>query len=148
MKVISSFDLITRSKSPVHISTKQNAAPFIHQSNRTVDVYYRDDYDLPKPTCSQQGIGKQECPSPTSPCRSSSSDDPIFSHTAEDPFIFQDSRGNYHKLFNTLPYKCVPKYNQGGHSWSRDGIHWSEPRVGAFNTTIFYYNDRREIRET
>lgn len=146
VKVISSPDLITWSESPVQISTKQNPAPFIHHSNGAVDLYYRDDYDLPKPTCSQEGIGKQDCSSPTSPCRSSSSNSPMFSHTAEDPSIFQDSRGNYHMLSNTLPYLCVPKYNQGGHSWSRDGVHWSEPRVGAFNTTIFYYNDKKEIK--
>jgi hypothetical protein len=40
-------------------------------------------------------------------------------------------------LFNALPYKCVPKFLQGGHAWSKDGINWSaNPRVGAFDTTI------------
>ena len=39
-------------------------------------------------------------------------------------------------LFNALPYKCVPKFQQGGHAWSTDGINWSTPRVGAFDTTI------------
>lgn len=23
-----------------------------------------------------------------------------------------------------------------GHAWSRDGVNWSEPRVGAYNTTV------------
>eukprot|EP00656_Telonema_subtile_P034063 TRINITY_DN38194_c0_g1_i1.p1 TRINITY_DN38194_c0_g1~~TRINITY_DN38194_c0_g1_i1.p1 ORF type:complete len:101 (+),score=12.88 TRINITY_DN38194_c0_g1_i1:245-547(+) len=39
-------------------------------------------------------------------------------------------------LVNALPGGCVPKLQQGGHAWSRDGLTWSEPRVGAFNTTI------------
>ena len=39
-------------------------------------------------------------------------------------------------LFNAQPYKCVPKFRQGGHAWSEDGVNWSEPRVGAFDTTI------------
>ena len=39
-------------------------------------------------------------------------------------------------LMNALPYLCVPKIKAGGHSWSKDGIHWSEPRVGAFESNI------------
>ena len=39
-------------------------------------------------------------------------------------------------MFNALPYKCVPKFQQGGHAWSSDGIYWSKPRIGAFDTTI------------
>eukprot|EP01043_Picozoa_sp_COSAG02_P072942 COSAG02_NODE_13966_length_1326_cov_1.089650_2_plen_101_part_00 len=39
-------------------------------------------------------------------------------------------------LVNALPGRCVPKVQQGGHAWSSDGITWSEPRVGAYNTTI------------
>ena len=26
----------------------------------------------------------------------------------------------------------------GGHAWSRDGVEWSEPRVGAYNTTVVF----------
>ena len=26
----------------------------------------------------------------------------------------------------------------GRHAWSRDGISWSEPRVGAYNTTVLF----------
>ena len=40
-------------------------------------------------------------------------------------------------LFNALPYKCVPKYQQGGHALSSDGVDWSsKPRVGAYDTTV------------
>ena len=35
-----------------------------------------------------------------------------------------------------MPFLCVPKVRQGGHSWSSDGINWSEPRVGAFEANI------------
>lgn len=47
-----------------------------------------------------------------------------------------DKRGNYHMLVNALPGGCSPKLQQGGHAWSRDGVNWSEPRVGAYNTTV------------
>lgn len=39
-------------------------------------------------------------------------------------------------LMNALPWACAPKAQQGAHAWSRDGVNWSEPRVGAFNTTV------------
>jgi len=41
-------------------------------------------------------------------------------------------------LINALPGGCKPKVQQGGHAWSKDGINWSEPRVGAYNTTVQY----------
>ena len=41
-------------------------------------------------------------------------------------------------IMNALPFQCVPKDHQGGHAWSRDAITWSEPRVGAFNTSISF----------
>ena len=39
-------------------------------------------------------------------------------------------------LLNALPWTCVPKLHAGGHAWSKDGLHWSEPRVGAFSAKI------------
>jgi hypothetical protein len=91
--------------------------------------------DLPSPTCSDEGIAMQYCRSDNEPCNTPNVV-PIFGHTGEDPSVFVDHRGNYHMLFNALPYKCVPKFQQGGHSWSTDGMNWSAPRVGAFDTTI------------
>ena len=78
-------------------------------------------------------LGRQ-CTSPTSKC--DQDNNPVFKHTGEDPFVFQDGRGNYHMLINSLPGACIPKIQQGGHAWSTDGVVWSEPRVGAYNTTI------------
>ena len=43
---------------------------------------------------------------------------------------------NNNRLINALPGACIPKLQQGGHAWSLDGVTWSEPRVGAYNTTI------------
>jgi hypothetical protein len=63
---------------------------------------------------------------------------PIFSHTSEGTSVFVDKRGNYHMLINAFPGGCMPKLQQGGHAWSRDGINWSEPRVGAYNTTVHF----------
>merc|ERR1712151_874636 len=60
--------------------------------------------------------------------------------SAEDPDVFVDSRGNYHILVNALPGGCHPQESQGGHAWSRDGVTWSEPRVGAYNETITFLN--------
>ena len=62
----------------------------------------------------------------------------MYTHTSEDPSVFQDQRGNYHMLVNALPGGCNPKVQQGGHAWSHDGVKWSEPRVGAYNTTVLF----------
>merc|ERR1711968_147509 len=59
-------------------------------------------------------------------------------HTSEDPSVFIDARGHYHMLVNALPGGCNPKVQQGGHAWSRDGVTWSEPRVGAYNGTVVF----------
>ena len=50
--------------------------------------------------------------------------------------MFVDKRGNFHMLVNAFPGQCSPKLQQGGHAWSKDGVTWSEPRVGAYNTTV------------
>ena len=84
--------------------------------------------------CSSESIGVSYCATPTAPC--SGGHNPIFNHTAEDPSVFVDHRGNYHMLVNALPGGCSPKLQQGGHSWSRDGVTWSEPRAGAYDTTL------------
>jgi hypothetical protein len=119
------------------ISPEQNPGPVLMPDGSTRLFFRADGMDIPSPTCSDEGIGVQICPSETEPCNPSS-DTPILAHTGEDPSVFVDHRGNYHMLFNALPYKCVPKFQQGGHAWSKDGIEWSAPRVGAFDTTIHF----------
>lgn len=123
------------------VSPYQNPGPLL-LPNGSVLMYYRDDFHLPEPTCCNEGIGLSLCPGPMEPCEPLGR--PLFNHTAEDPFVFADHRGNYHMLMNAMPYQCEPKYQQGAHAWSRDGVHWSEPRVGAFNTTI-QFNDGTSI---
>jgi len=120
---------------PMILSPQQNPGPLLKDEGSTYLFYRADGMDLPSPTCSDEGISYQYCPSDDDPC-TLPSDKPIFNHTGEDPSVFTDHRGNYHMLFNALPYKCQPKLKQGGHSWSLDGVNWSEPRVGAFDTTI------------
>lgn len=119
----------------VQVSQYQNPAPVLMKDG-SMTMFYRDDADLPEPTCSTESIGVQYCKSHAAGC--SGGFNPIFNHTAEDPSVFIDGRGNWHMLVNALPHKCTPKYQQGGHAWSRDGVTWSEPRVGAFNTTILF----------
>ncbi|KAL7455459.1 hypothetical protein ACHAWC_007028 [Mediolabrus comicus] len=122
---------------PMTISPEQNPGPVLMPDGSTRLFFRADGMDIPSPTCSDEGIGVQICPSETEPCNPSS-DTPILAHTGEDPSVFVDHRGNYHMLFNALPYKCVPKFQQGGHAWSKDGIEWKTPRVGAFDTTIHF----------
>ena len=120
---------------PTIISPRQNPGPLLKPDGSTYLYYRADGMDLPSPTCSDEGIAMQICPVAES-CHPPN-DTPLFGHTGEDPSVFIDHRGNYHMLFNALPYKCVPKFQQGGHAWSKDGIHWNtSPRVGAFGTTI------------
>ena len=122
---------------PMTISPRQNPGPLMRPDGSTFMYYRADGMDLPSPTCSDEGIALQICPVDQT-CHPPN-DIPIFGHTGEDPSVFVDHRGNYHMLFNALPYKCVPKFNQGGHAWSNDGVNWnSNPRVGAFDTTIHF----------
>lgn len=120
---------------PITISPEQNPGPLLMSDGSTRLFFRGDGMNIPSPTCSDEGISMQVCPSENEPCHPSTGD-PIISHTGEDPSVFVDHRGNYHILFNALPYKCVPKFQQGGHAWSKDGIEWSTPRVGAFDTTV------------
>lgn len=121
--------------STLEISPWQNPGPLIH-ANGSVTMYYRYETDeLEAPNCSPEAIAMQHCSSTAVPCKTEESK-PVFRHTGEDPSVFIDHRGNYHMLLNTLPWACLPKDQQGGHAWSRDGITWSEPRVGAYNTTV------------
>ena len=120
---------------PITISPEQNPGPLLMPDGSTRLFFRGDGMDIPSPTCSDEGLSMQVCPSENAPCNPSTGI-PIISHTGEDPSVFVDHRGNYHMLFNALPYKCVPKFEQGGHAWSKDGFEWSTPRVGAFDTTI------------
>ena len=117
-----------------------NPGPVLNKDGSML-MYYRFETELEAPTCSMEAIGMQRCASARGPCRgdaNSGSSKPLFKHTAEDPSVFVDVRGNFHMLVNALPYACAPKTNQGGHAWSKDGVTWSEPRVGAFNTTVTF----------
>ena len=120
--------------------------------------YYGAWSDLPTPTCSNESIGLQHCTSKSGGCDGGSipcssrppvngnasaalcpGTDAVFGHTAEDPSIFKTKRG-FHMLMNAMPGGCHPQPSQGGLAWSRDGIHWSEPRIGAYNETLRFLN--------
>lgn len=120
---------------PMTVSPRQNPGPLMKADGSTLLFYRADGLDIPYPTCSNEGISVQNCPSDDEPCEEPK-DTLVFGHTGEDPSVFVDHRGYYHMLFNALPYKCVPKFLQGGHAWSLDGINWKNLRVGAFDTTI------------
>merc|ERR1712032_836297 len=103
-------------------------------------MFHRHHAAMFGPTCSTEAIGAVNCVNKTY-CNSSSDSalfESAFNHAAEDPSVFVDQRGNFHMLVNALPGRCQSKSNQGGHAWSRDGIVWSDVRVGAYNTSVFF----------
>mmetsp|Transcript_28805 Transcript_28805/g.35042 ORF Transcript_28805/g.35042 Transcript_28805/m.35042 type:complete len:431 (-) Transcript_28805:17-1309(-) len=64
----------------------------------------------------------------------------------EDPFTWIDARGHwhvlYHKMFDPSGEGAIPSPGWvGGHSFSRDGLVWSEI-VRAYNTTVRYEDGR------
>ena len=58
----------------------------------------------------------------------------------EDPGVWRDARGNFHMLFNANSghSHCGKGVPCGGHSWSRDGLSWSQPTIPAFGTIVHY----------
>lgn len=133
-RIISSDEGVTWGD-PMIVSPRVNPGPLLKDDGSTQLFYRADGLDIPGPTCSDRGISVQHCPSDDAPC-ADPNDLLTFGHTGEDPSVFVDHRGYYHMLFNAMPYKCVPKFQQGGHSWSIDGINWRTPRIGAFDTTV------------
>jgi hypothetical protein len=117
----------------LQVSSEQNPGPVLFK-NGSMTMFYRASAGLPEPTCSTESIGVQYCASRNATCAGGFN--PVFNHTAEDPSVFRDTRGNWHMLVNALPGGCNPKLQQGGHAWSRDGVVWSEPRMGAYNGSI------------
>ena len=94
--------------------------------------YHSGGLDLPSPSCFYEGIAMQvgrvadACHEPNNI--------PLFGHNREDPSVFIDHHGNYYAI-QFPPCKCVPKFNQGGHAWSKDGITWSVVS-GHFDKTV------------
>jgi hypothetical protein len=61
---------------------------------------------------------------------------------SEDAHVFIDPRGNFHMLtnINTCHLRCPKGVECGGHSWSRDGLNFSDLTVGAFGPYITLAN--------
>lgn len=61
---------------------------------------------------------------------------------SEDAHVFRDPRGNYHMLtnINTCHRRCPIGVECGGHSWSRDGVNFSNLTVGAFGPYVTLAN--------
>lgn len=116
------------------VSAEQNPGPYLWR-NGSMTMWYRAAGPTSTP-CSDEIVGVQFCDNATAACADGRANAQAFRHTAEDPSVFRDVRGNYHMLVNALPGGCQPKALQGGHAWSKDGIAWSEPRVGAYNGTV------------
>ena len=67
---------------------------------------------------------------------------PITYPESEDPFVFQDFRGNFHLLtnVNTFHARCAQSVPCGGHAFSYDGLVWSNLTIGAFGPVITFAN--------
>eukprot|EP00928_Gymnodinium_smaydae_P080059 TRINITY_DN63862_c0_g1_i1.p1 TRINITY_DN63862_c0_g1~~TRINITY_DN63862_c0_g1_i1.p1 ORF type:complete len:484 (+),score=58.94 TRINITY_DN63862_c0_g1_i1:22-1473(+) len=63
---------------------------------------------------------------------------PLVHPESEDPFVFQDPRGNFHLLTNVNTYhrRCNEGAACGGHAWSRDALSWSPQVIGAFGPAV------------
>jgi hypothetical protein len=63
---------------------------------------------------------------------------PIVHPESEDPFIWQDPRGNFHLLtnVNTYHHRCAQGVPCGGHAWSTDALTWSKQYIGAFGPVL------------
>ncbi|KAL7537229.1 hypothetical protein ACHAXR_007679 [Thalassiosira sp. AJA248-18] len=77
---------------PSTVSPRQNPGPLLKEDGSTSLFYRADGLDIPYPTCSNEGIAVQHCPSDSEPCHPPN-DIPIFGHTGEDPSVFVDHRG-------------------------------------------------------
>jgi len=56
---------------------------------------------------------------------------PIFPHQGEDPYIYQDKRGNFHIIFHDMDGS-----DRGGHGYSRDGVTWYSGDVPCYTGEI------------
>jgi hypothetical protein len=76
----------------------------------------------------------------------------------EDPFVWKDKKGRFHMLINANSghWVCKAGIPCGGHLWSLDGIHWSEPYYPAFGpiihmedgtTRVYDYVERAQIAQ-
>jgi len=57
----------------------------------------------------------------------------VSSPAVEDPFVWQDHRGNFHALFHKFTDESP---NCGGHAYSKDGFDWVLTNEPAYQTTI------------
>jgi len=58
---------------------------------------------------------------------------PIVSHIGEDPYIYQDKRGNYH-----IVYHDMQGADRGGHAYSRDLVTWYNGPVPCYTGEVHY----------
>jgi len=66
------------------------------------------------------------------------SNDPIFVCAgAEDPYVWEDTDGTFHILFND---KWESSTGVGGHAYSEDGLHWTFANTKAYTTTVKWTN--------
>jgi hypothetical protein len=58
---------------------------------------------------------------------------PIVSHIGEDPYIYQDKRGNYHIIYHDMEGS-----DRGGHAYSRNLIEWYNGPVPCYTGEVSY----------
>lgn len=76
--------------------------------------------------------------SATGPFQDLTPEAPIFPFAIEDPYLWIDSRGNFHMLTHKKD-KSVPSPERGGsvgHTYSRDGVEWHVSANSPVSDTI------------
>jgi len=58
---------------------------------------------------------------------------PVFSHEGEDPYIYQDKRGNFHIIYHDMDGS-----DKGAHGYSRDGITWYNGDVPCYTGEVHF----------
>lgn len=64
---------------------------------------------------------------------------PYPQNNAEDPFMWQDTRGHFHAIHHWQSGNRN-RYFNGGHSFSRDGVHWTFSQTTAYTKNITWDN--------
>ena len=56
----------------------------------------------------------------------------------QDPFLWQDSRSNWHVLAHTYTFDPYPANSISGHGYSADGVHWSFSMTEPYSNVVRY----------
>jgi hypothetical protein len=91
--------------------------------------------NTPTIDASNEFLGLAEASSWKSDYTSVDTKAPIVTHIGEDPYIYQDKRGNYHIIYHDMEGA-----DRGGHAFSRDAKTWYNGPVPCYTGEVKYDN--------